>query len=254
MPEPADFPTTPPPHHELIVKRLRAANRRVRSVLVANADRLSSPFADAPGINPWDNFVRPAMQQLQRAVNSAAVALAATGRPVTEADDGEGDELVCVDQCGSCDACGMEPFGTPAEGWREAARFLRQTARDSGDRAASLHAAHLIEDELRRRAEDVEEFNYRRDPDAELILNTLPLDAQRSIRTQLAAEARPRCPHCQMPHDLTPGSLPVAMCESVRQRIAKAALLHPEGDHSLCTRSDCDALRDRAPQDGAQPS
>ncbi len=102
----------------------------------------------------------------------------------------EGDELVCVDQCGSCDACGMEPFGTPAEGWREAARFLRRTARQSSDRAASLRGARLIEDELRRRAEDVEEFNYRRDPDAELVLNTLPLEAQRSIRTQLAADAR----------------------------------------------------------------
>ncbi|MDX3634298.1 hypothetical protein PV728_29355 [Streptomyces europaeiscabiei] len=68
------------------------------------------------------------------------------------------------------------------------------------------------------------------------------------------AEARPRCSHCQMPHDLTPGSLPMAMCESVRRRIAKAGQLHAEGDHSLCTRSDCDALRDRATQNGAQPS
>jgi hypothetical protein len=65
----------------------------------------------------------------------------------------EGDELTCVDMCGSCDACGMEPFGTPAEGWRQAARFLRRTARDSGNRAGSLHAASLIETELRARAE-----------------------------------------------------------------------------------------------------
>jgi hypothetical protein len=68
-------------------------------------------------------------------------------------DDGEGDELVCVDECGFCDACGMEPFGTPAEGWREAAHFLRRTARESGDRQGALHGASLIEEELRRRAE-----------------------------------------------------------------------------------------------------
>jgi hypothetical protein len=67
-----------------------------------------------------------------------------------EPSDNEGDELVCVDMCGSCDACGMEPFGTPAEGWREAARFLRRTARESGDRAGALHGARLIEAELRR--------------------------------------------------------------------------------------------------------
>jgi hypothetical protein len=35
-------------------------------------------------------------------------------------------------------------------------------------------------------------------------------------------EARPRCPHCQMPHDLTPGSLPVTACQNIRQRIADA--------------------------------
>jgi hypothetical protein len=68
--------------------------------------------------------------------------------------DDEGDELVCVDQCGSCDACGMEPFGTPAEGWRQAAHFLRRTARESGDRAGALHGARLIEAELRRLADE----------------------------------------------------------------------------------------------------
>lgn len=74
----------------------------------------------------------------------------AVHRAVTQEDDGEGDELVCVDECGSCDACGMEPFGTPAEGWREAARFLRRTARDSGYRISAVRGAQLIEAELRR--------------------------------------------------------------------------------------------------------
>jgi hypothetical protein len=56
---------------------------------------------------------------------------------------------------------------------------------------------------------------------------------------------RPRCPDCQMPHDLTPGSTPVAMCQSIRRRLADAERLHAEGDHSLCTRSDCAALQQR---------
>ncbi|MFJ7049011.1 hypothetical protein ACIQVC_37235 [Streptomyces sp. NPDC101112] len=66
---------------------------------------------------------------------------------------------------------------------------------------------------------------------------------------------RPRCPLCQMPHDLKPGSLPVAACESIRHRIAEAERLHGEGDHSFCARVDCDVLRERdaaeARQDGA---
>ncbi|MFM9595718.1 hypothetical protein ACKI1J_24340 [Streptomyces scabiei] len=70
-------------------------------------------------------------------------------------------------------------------------------------------------------------------------------------------EERPRCPYCQMPHDLTPGSLPVAVCDSVRQRIAEAEQLHGEGDHSLCARVDCDALREQPAagvrQGGAKP-
>lgn len=56
-------------------------------------------------------------------------------------------------------------------------------------------------------------------------------------------EARPRCPHCQMPHDLTPESLPVATCAGIRHRIAEAERSHTEGDHSLCCRRDCEALR-----------
>jgi hypothetical protein len=38
--------------------------------------------------------------------------------------------------------------------------------------------------------DSAEEFDYPRDPDAEEILNTLPPEAQRRIRAQLAAEAR----------------------------------------------------------------
>ncbi|MGW2520537.1 hypothetical protein ACWC09_26680 [Streptomyces sp. NPDC001617] len=74
-------------------------------------------------------------------------------QPETE----EEGELVCVDECGNCDACGMEPFGTPAEGWREAARFLRRTPRDSADFPGAIRGARLIEDELRRRAEDAQQ-------------------------------------------------------------------------------------------------
>ncbi|MGW1039867.1 hypothetical protein [Streptomyces sp. NPDC002547] len=83
--------------------------------------------------------------------DTAPAVVSAPVQPTTRADD-EGDELVCVDQCGSCDACGMEPFGTPAEGWREASRFLRRVARTSENREGALHGARLIEAELRRMA------------------------------------------------------------------------------------------------------
>ena len=73
-------------------------------------------------------------------------------RHAEDEPDGDSDELVCVDECGNCDACGMEPFGTPAEGWREAARFLRRTPRDSRDYPAVLTGARRIEDHLRARA------------------------------------------------------------------------------------------------------
>jgi hypothetical protein len=199
------------------VENLRDAQRRLRSALIANADRLDKPFTDDPDKNPWDTFVRPAMRGLESAVDAIAATPAApvAAPPTGQTDettaehhvvDGvkylchtadhycpaephrlalstalglgtsapwdaireraaelagqgvaggdEGDELVCVDECGLCDACGMEPFGTPAEGWREAARFLRRTARASGNREGALHGARLIETELRRLAED----------------------------------------------------------------------------------------------------
>lgn len=83
---------------------------------------------------------------------SLATIRAAFPRWEHDPEPDESDELVCVDECGSCDACGMEPFGTPAEGWREASRFLRRVARSSGNRMGALHGAQLIEAELRRRA------------------------------------------------------------------------------------------------------
>lgn len=120
----------------------------------------------------WDLGTIHATQLLRRLAAEAQPELEADPQPVSEEflqhlatakvreDDGaeapqpeEEAELVCVDECGSCDACGMEPFGTPAEGWREAARFLRRTPRDSTDFSGALRGARLIEDELRRRAE-----------------------------------------------------------------------------------------------------
>lgn len=59
---------------------------------------------------------------------------------------------------------------------------------------------------------------------------------------QPATDARPRCPDCHMPHDLTPGSLPLAVCAVTRERLADAARLHAAGDHHLCCRADCAAL------------
>jgi hypothetical protein len=73
----------------------------------------------------------------------------------------------------------------------------------------------------------------------------LPSEAGRAA----AGETRPRCPHCQLPHDLTPGSPPAVLCAQVRQRITDAERLHREGDHHLCCRADCDVLQHRNTED-----
>jgi hypothetical protein len=111
-----------------------------------------------PGV--WDESGRPCGHCARlAAARTHLVAFEASMRVSAEGDE-EGDELVCVDQCGCCDACGMEPFGTPAEGWREAARFLRRVARSSGDREGVLHGARLIEAELRRQADGNHQERY----------------------------------------------------------------------------------------------
>lgn len=177
--------------------------------------------------------------------------------------DDEGDELVCVDECGSCDACGIEPFGTPAEGWRQAAHFLRRTARESGDRDGALCGAQLIEAELRRLAE-----TSRPRPTAPYPSASGPCtncrgsgfdpryngdfacpDCPPAAVVQPDVEARPRCPHCRLPHDLTPGSLAVAMCENVRQRIAvEDALTDRYGEDHSCSTSGCSGEPGAVPQ------
>jgi len=67
---------------------------------------------------------------------------------------------------------------------------------------------------------------------------------------------RPRCPRCQLPHDLDPDSGVPAACASILASLAEAARLHDEGDHSRCARVDCEVVRERAAdqaqQDGAR--
>jgi hypothetical protein len=64
-----------------------------------------------------------------------------------------------------------------------------------------------------------------------------------------AAEARtterPRCPHCHLPHDLTPGSMAVTACASIRARLGDAKRLHADGVHSQCAAVDCNTARAR---------
>jgi hypothetical protein len=138
----------------------------VLAVLPAPADRAAVlrdflwRLEQSAGGAAAEKFLDDNPELRHMAVESAAVDRVA-------AEDDEGDELVCVDECGFCDACGMEPFGTPADGWREAARFLRRTARESGDRRGALHGARLIEAELRRLAEDAERRVAAETPPAE---------------------------------------------------------------------------------------
>jgi hypothetical protein len=161
------LPETARLHDEILT--LRADQAKMRDLLRSENERANSAIdrettaeeaeeehrlalSEALGLGtgaPWD------------AIRVRAAELAGQGL----VEDDEGDELVCIDECGLCDACGMEPFGTPAEGWREAARFLRRTARDSGNREGALHGARLIETELRRLADEAPQPETQAAPD-----------------------------------------------------------------------------------------
>ncbi|APY88203.1 hypothetical protein DCW30_05710 [Streptomyces alfalfae] len=132
--------------------------RRVVDRLAAHA-RGFQDVLDESDRGPWGQTVGADISELQEAVTAlpALVDRASADAAELAELDREGAELVCVDQCGSCDACGMEPFGTPAEGWREAARFLRRTPRDSADFLGAVRGARLIEAELRRLADDAQQ-------------------------------------------------------------------------------------------------
>lgn len=103
------------------VKNLRDAQRRLRSALVANADRLDKPFTDDPDKNPWDTFVRPAMRGLEAAVDEIA-AMPAAPVAVPPADRAGLRELIadairsaaCPGDCGKteeeCARERIQPF------------------------------------------------------------------------------------------------------------------------------------------------
>ncbi|MFG3585062.1 hypothetical protein [Streptomyces sp. NPDC047990] len=69
-----------------------------------------------------------------------------------------------------------------------------------------------------------------------------------------AAEGRPRCPHCQLPHDLDPASGIPAVCASIRAQIADADRLHDEDDHRLCVAYNCAVARERFRAATEQPA
>ncbi|MGW9249726.1 hypothetical protein [Streptomyces badius] len=151
-PTPADRPTdgrttwpTAEPLQQAADLRRAAGDPLLADWLDATANALAwlAPYRDnEPGYGMWEAALAVARQLLGTTEGAGALD-----------DEEEFGEPVCVDECGSCDVCGYEVFGTPAEGWREAARFLRRTPRDSADFSGALRGARLIEDELRRRAE-----------------------------------------------------------------------------------------------------
>ncbi|MFI2354731.1 hypothetical protein ACH5AG_08590 [Streptomyces anulatus] len=136
---------------------LRAAAEKLRNMDPLTADRLTGI---ANPVAWWLEWQAAVLAEGHTAALDPALAVARQllGTSASEGagaldDEEEFGEPVCADECGSCDVCGYEVFGTPAEGWREAARFLRRTPRDSADFSGALRGARLIEDELRRRAE-----------------------------------------------------------------------------------------------------
>lgn len=100
--------------------------------------------------------------------------------------------------------------------------WLRAEAEDAAvlpapvDRAAVLAEIHSLVEEMRI-GEDEDPA-----PDVRVLGYNEGLGAVLSELRRLAAETapepaeRPRCPYCQMPHDLTPGSGPVLACASIR--------------------------------------
>lgn len=62
-------------------------------------------------------------------------------------------------------------------------------------------------------------------------------------------EERPRCPRCQLPHDLTPESMGDRACQSILASLADAGRRHDAGDHSRCARVDCEVVRARAAEE-----
>lgn len=237
---------TPTPH----VQRLRDARRRLQSVLVANADRLSTPFTDFPDKNPWDTYVRPAMRELKNAVDAIAApaAVPVAAPPTTEQAEA---------RCAVCHRPGDDSHPAacfpPAPADRAAA--LREAAdryeeilanADTGQDPRYWTAVRDITLGLRAMADEAgqaggpsrETTEPQPEPTTEEIAcaNVLALH---QIGEQLAGieswmwehladvrdaakaqpDARPRCPDCQMPHDLTPGM--ALACASIRASIAE---------------------------------
>ena len=69
--------------------------------------------------------------------------------------------------------------------------------------------------------------------------------APTSRAEEASAEGRPRCPFCQMPHDLAPDSVGARVCVSIRDRIAASERRHAGGDHGGCAAVDCETVRTR---------
>lgn len=117
--------------------------------------------------------------------------------------------------------------------WEREATAIRRAVARNGFRTPAPSAVVSQPDEEAR----VPTLHGAAELEEKLDINVSPMTFDPS------EEARPRCPRCQLPHDLTLGSLPWAACEMTRRRIAEAAQLHDEGDHRQCCRADCEVLR-----------
>jgi len=120
-------------------------------------------------------------------------------------------------------------------------RLLADIGEDTAKDPRYWAGVQYVVVELRRLADEPDNTQTHADEDPARIDRLRPeFTEHASPAGAWQDEGRPRCPHCQMPHDLTPDSFPARTCAGVRQRIAEAARLHTEGEHRLCTPSDCD--------------
>lgn len=122
---------TTDPNPDPRVKNLRDAQRRLRSVLIANADRLDKPFTDDPDKNPWDTYVRPAMRELKSAVDAIAAPAAAV--PVAAPPT---TEQTAEARCAVCRRSGDDSH--PAVCFPPAPADRAATLREAADAVAAL--------------------------------------------------------------------------------------------------------------------
>lgn len=206
------------PNPDPRVKHLRDAQRRVRSALIANADRLSTPFTDDPGKNPWDTFVRPAMRELKAAVDAVAVSSAVSVVPPATNQTALRDRI--ADALISWTYRGKEP--DPGIGMLETVRANAYSRADAvlavlpapADRAATLREAA---DALGRMDYDTDSRDYGYDTYRDAWNGGVMdgADLLRGLAVEAGQAGGPSREAAEAPHTATPDAHSCGNCDGI---------------------------------------